>query len=96
MTTIRSAICVRCPPRWLLLRVETDDGEIGWGEAIGDLHEEMEGALNAIGERVTGSSIHDITRIIEIQRKARFWRDGPVMDSALSALEMALWDLKGK
>jgi len=96
VTTIRSAICVRCPPRWLLLRVETDDGEIGWGEAIGDLHEEMEGALNAIGERVTGSSIHDITRIIEIQRKARFWRDGPVMDSALSALEMALWDLKGK
>ena len=96
MTTIRSAICVRCPPRWLLLRVETDDGEIGWGEAIGDLHDEVESALNAIGERVIGSSIHDITRTIEIQRKARFWRDGPVMDTALSALEMALWDLKGK
>ena len=96
MTTIRSAVCVRCPPRWLLLRVETDDGEIGWGEAIGDLHEEVENALNAIGERVQGSSIHDITRIVETQRKARFWRDGPVLETALSALEMALWDLKGK
>ena len=96
MTTIRSAICVRCPPRWLLLRVETDDGEIGWGEAIGDLHDEVESALNAIGERVVGSSIHDITQTIEIQRKTRFWRDGPVLDTALSALEMALWDLKGK
>ena len=96
MTTIRSAICVRCPPRWLLLRVETDDGEIGWGEAIGDLHDEVESALNAIGERVEGSSIHDITQTIETQRKTRFWRDGPVLDTALSALEMALWDLKGK
>jgi len=96
VTTIRSATCVRCPPRWLLLRVETDDGEIGWGEAIGDLHEEVEKALIAIGERVEGSSIHDITRTIETQRKTRFWRDGPVLDTALSALEMALWDLKGK
>ena len=96
MTTIRSAVCVRCPPRWLLFRVETDDGEIGWGEAIGDLHEEVEGALTAIGERVVGSNIHEITRTIKTQRKARFWRDGPVLDTALSALEMALWDLKGK
>jgi len=96
VTTIRSAICVRCPPRWLLLRVETDDGEVGWGEAIGDLHDEVEKALTAIGERVEGSSIHDITRTIETQRKTRFWRDGPVLDTALSALEMALWDLKGK
>ncbi|MDE0708627.1 MAG: galactonate dehydratase [Candidatus Poseidoniales archaeon] len=87
---------MRCPPRWLLLRVETDDGEIGWGEAIGDLHNEVQNALTAIGERVEGSHIHDITRIIENQRKTRFWRDGPVLDTALSALEMALWDLKGK
>ncbi len=96
MTTIRSAVCVRCPPRWLMLRVETDGGEVGWGEAIGDLHQEVEQALTAIGERVEGSSIHDIAHLIEIQRKNRFWRDGPVLDTALSALEMALWDLKGK
>ena len=96
MTTIRSAVCVRCPPRWLFLRVETDDGEIGWGEAIGDLHEEVENALNALGERVEGNNIHDIAQTIETQRKTRFWRDGPVLETALSALEMALWDLKGK
>lgn len=79
-----------------MLRVETDDGEVGWGEAIGDLHQEVEQALNAIGERVEGSSIHDITNLIQIQRKNRFWRDGPILETALSALEMALWDLKGK
>jgi galactonate dehydratase len=79
-----------------MLRIETDDGEVGWGEAIGDLHQEVEKALNAIGERVEGSSIHDITNLIQIQRKNRFWRDGPVLETALSALEMALWDIKGK
>ena len=79
-----------------MLRIETDDGEVGWGEAIGDLHQEVEKALNAIGERVEGSSIHDITNLIQIQRKNRFWRDGPVLETALSALEIALWDLKGK
>ena len=77
-----------------MLRVETDDGEVGWGEAIGDLHQEVEQALTAIGERVEGSSIHDIAHLIGIQRKNRFWRDGPVLETALSALEMALWDLK--
>ena len=96
MTTIRSAVCVRCPPRWLLFRVETDDGAVGWGEAIGDLHEEVENALNALGERIQGENIHEISRLIETHRKSRFWRDGPVLDSALSALEIALWDLKGK
>ncbi|MDP6906924.1 MAG: galactonate dehydratase [Candidatus Thalassarchaeaceae archaeon] len=96
MSTIRSACCVRCPPRWLLLRVETEDGAVGWGEAIGDLHEEVENALNALGERVEGASIHDITRTIEVLRKSRFWRDGPIMDTAISALEMAMWDLKGQ
>ncbi len=96
MTSIRSAVCVRCPPRWLLFRVETADGSVGWGEAIGDLHEELENALNALGERVQGEDIHDISRLIETHRKSRFWRDGPILDSALSALEIALWDLKGK
>ena len=41
MSQIRDARVVRCPPRWLLLRIETTDGEVGWGEAIGDLHDDL-------------------------------------------------------
>ncbi len=93
---IRSASVVRCPPRWLLIRVESDDGEVGWGEAIGDLHEEVEGALKAICERTTGREITSIERIKQEMHKGRFWRDGPVLNTAISALEMALWDLHGK
>ena len=89
---IRSATVVRCPPRWLLLRLESEDGEVGWGEAIGDLHEEVEAALEAMAGRVTGREIDGIERIRQEMHKGRFWRDGPVHNSALSALEMALWD----
>ena len=93
---IRSATVVRCPPRWLLLRLESEDGDVGWGEAIGDLHEEVEAALEAMAGRVTGREIDGIERIRQEMHKGRFWRDGPVLNSALSALEMALWDLRGK
>ena len=93
---IRSASVIRCPPRWLLLRLESSDGEVGWGEAIGDLHEEVEAALKAMCDRVSGTDITGIERITQEMHKGRFWRDGPVLNTAISALEMALWDLRGK
>jgi len=93
---IRSASVVRCPPRWLLLRLESDDGEVGWGEAIGDLHAEVEAALEAMASRISGTEIDGIERIKQEMHKGRFWRDGPVLNTAVSALEMALWDLRGK
>lgn len=87
---------VRCPPRWLLLRLESGDGLIGWGEAIGDLHEEVEAALEAIAGRIEGREIDGIARIVREMHSGRFWRDGPVLNTAVSALEMALWDLRGQ
>lgn len=78
------------------MRIESSSGEVGWGEAIGDLHEEIEAAIEALCQRITGREIDGIRRIIGEVHKSRFWRDGPVLNSAISALEMALWDLKGK
>ena len=93
---LREARVVRCPPRWLLLRVESDDGTVGWGEAIGDLHDEVEPALQALCERVVGREVDGIERIRQQLHKGRFWRDGPVLNTAVSALEIALWDIRGK
>jgi galactonate dehydratase len=60
------------------------------------LHEEVEAALEAICKRVSGREINGIERFIQEMLKGRFWRDGPVLNTAISALEMALWDLQGK
>lgn len=96
MSLITSARLVRCPPRWLLMRIETDEGLVGWGEAIGDLHEEVEAGLDAVSEKIVGEDSKDLNRIVERLMKGRFWRDGPVINTVASAVEMALWDLKGK
>ena len=96
MTVVVGARLVRCPPRWLLIRIETEDGIIGWGEAIGDLHEEVEAGLNAASKRIIDEDSNDISRIVERLMKGRFWRDGPVLNTVASAVEMALWDIKGK
>jgi len=79
-----------------LIKIETDDGITGWGEAIGDLHEEVEAGLEAASKRIIGEDSSNVNRIVERLMKGRFWRDGPVLNTVASAVEMALWDIKGK
>ena len=47
-----SFCCLCALPPLVDASSRTDDGEVGWGEAIGDLHQEVEQALTAIGEQV--------------------------------------------
>ncbi|MBT4406316.1 MAG: hypothetical protein HOC79_00385 [Euryarchaeota archaeon] len=96
MPTISTAELVRCPPRWLLVRIESSDGEIGWGEALGDLHEEVEAALQSACKKIIGRNISEIERLRQELLYGRFWRDGPVLNTVAAAIEMALWDIKGK
>jgi galactonate dehydratase len=96
VSKIISARLLRCPPRWLLLRIECEDGIIGWGEAIGDLHPEVEAGIENVESRIYGLDSNDTSAIVERLMKGRFWRDGPVLNTIGSAVEMALWDIKGK
>lgn len=93
---IRSLDVVRCPPRWLMLRLETDDGLVGWGEALGDHHAAVEAAIVALRPHVVGQDEHAIERLRRAEHLGGFWRDGPVTNAAVSALETALWDLLGQ
>ncbi len=85
------------PPRWLFVRIETDDGAVGWGEASLEGHTEATQATFAeIRERFIG---HDASRIEDMWQtfyRLGFYRGGPVLMSALSGFDQALWDLKGK
>ena len=79
------------------MRVETDDGAVGWGEASLEGHAEaVEGAFAALRDRFLGADPARIEDIWQIAYRGGFYRGGAVLLSALSGLDQALWDLKGR
>lgn len=85
------------PPRWLFVRVETEDGAVGWGEAsLEGYAEAVDGAFEVIRDRFIGHDARRIEDIWQVAYRGGFYRGGPVLMSALSGLDQALWDLKGK
>jgi galactonate dehydratase len=87
---------VLVPPRWLFVRVETTDGAVGWGEAsLEGYGEAVLGAFEPIRDRFIGHDARRIEDIWQIAYRGGFYRGGPVLMSALSGLDQALWDLKG-
>jgi galactonate dehydratase len=87
----------RVPPRWLFVKVTTDDGLVGWGEASLEGHSEaVEGALEPLRERLIGADADRIEDAWQIAYSGGFYRGGPVLGSAASGVDQALWDIKGK
>jgi len=87
----------RVPPRWLFVRVQTRDDTVGWGESSLEGHAEaVEGVFASLRDRFTGADAAQIEDIWQIAYRLGFYRGGPVLMSALSGLDQALWDLKGK
>ena len=84
-------------PRWLFVRVEASDGAVGWGEASLEGHAEaVDGAMESLRDRFLGHDPFAIEDIWQIAYRGGFYRGGPVLMSALSGLDQARWDLKGK
>ena len=84
-------------PRGLFVRVEASDGAVGWGEASLEGHAEaVDGAMESLRDRFLGHDPFAIEDIWQIAYRGGFYRGGPVLMSALSGLDQALWDLKGK
>jgi galactonate dehydratase len=97
MTTIARIETFVVPPRWLFVRVETDDGAVGWGEASLEGHAEaVDGAFAGLRDRFIGHDPARIEDVWQIAYRLGFYRGGPVLMSALSGLDQALWDLKGR
>lgn len=84
-------------PRWLLVRVETGDGAVGWGEASLEGHAEaVQGAIDGYTDLLLGQDARRIEDLWQQMTRAGFYRGGPVFASAVSGIDHALWDLKGK
>ncbi|MDP8993568.1 MAG: galactonate dehydratase [Pseudomonadota bacterium] len=85
------------PPRWLFVRVESDEGAVGWGEAsLEGWAEAVDGAFEALRDRFIDADPFRIEEAFQLGYRGGFYRGGPVLMSALAGLEQALWDLKGR
>ncbi|MBO5755391.1 MAG: galactonate dehydratase [Clostridia bacterium] len=82
---------------WVFVKVYTDEGIHGVGEATLEYKEKaLLGALEHIKEYLVGQDPLAIERHFHAIYRDAYWRGGPVLMSALSAVEMALWDILGK
>jgi galactonate dehydratase len=85
------------PPRWLFLKVSTDEGLYGWGEPIveGRAHT-TRAAVEELKDYLIGKDPMRIEDHFQVLYRGGFYRGGPVLMSAISGIEQALWDIKGK
>ncbi|EFU74873.1 galactonate dehydratase [Enterococcus italicus] len=84
-------------PRWIFVKVSTDEGIDGWGEMIsGTKTETVVAGAYEIGNRfLVGRNPFEIERLFQEMHRS-FFRGGPIHGTIVSGLEMALWDIKGK
>ncbi len=82
---------------WLFVKVLTDEGVHGWGEATLERHERaVEGGIGTLAAALVGRDPTEIEKNWQIMYRHFFWRGGVVMGSAMSGIDQALWDITGK
>lgn len=82
---------------WSMVKVYTDEGIVGVGEPV------LEGRVRTVkqavlelGDYIIGKDPRDIERLWQLMYKGSFYRGGPILSSAVSGVEQALWDIAGK
>ena len=84
-------------PRWMFLKVYTDEGIVGLGEPVLEGHcTSVEAVLKEFEEYLIGKDPMQIENHVQALYRGGFYRGGPLMLSAISGVEQALWDIKGK
>lgn len=97
MSTITRIETFLVPPRWLFVRVETDDGLVGWGEPVLEGSADVvRAAVERYAEILIGADPARIEDLHSLMARGGFYRGGPIFGSALAGLDQALWDIAGK
>jgi galactonate dehydratase len=97
VTDIRTFICHAYRTNWVFVKVLTDAGIYGVGEATLEMRERtVETAIRELERYLVGRDPHDVEAFWHDAYRDAYWRGGPVLMSALASVEMALWDIKGK
>ncbi|GAB3505374.1 galactonate dehydratase [Spirosoma knui] len=84
-------------PRWIFLKIHTDVGIVGLGEPL------LEGraltiqtAIKEVEPYLLGKDPRQVVHHWQAIYRHAFYRGGPILTSALSGIDHALWDIKGK
>ena len=85
------------PPRWCFLKVETDEGIVGWGEPVLEGRAQAEAAMvEELSDYLIGKDPRHIEDHWTVLYRGGFYRGGGIHMSALAGIDQALWDIKGK
>lgn len=82
---------------WAFIRLETDEGLYGWGEAsLGTNENALEGMVEDLKRHVIGRNPLEIEKFMFEVYRDMYWKGGAVLTSAMSGIEIAMWDIAGK
>jgi galactonate dehydratase len=99
ITAIKSLVCNARMRNWIFVKVETDQpGLVGWGEATLEWHTRaVVGALEDIAVLLVGQDPQRIEHLWQMMFRQHFWHSsGIVRSTAMSGIDIALWDIAGK
>jgi galactonate dehydratase len=98
ITALKTVVVNAEMRNWVFVKVETDQaGLYGWGEASLEWKtRSVAGAVEDFAPMVIGEDPTRIEHIYQKLYRQSFWRLGVIGMSAISGIEQALWDIKGK
>ena len=97
VTALRTYVCHAYRTNWVFVKVMTDSGLYGVGEATTEMRElTVQTAIGELERLLVGRDPHDVEAFWHDAYRDVYFRGGPMLMSALAGVEMALWDIKGK
>ena len=97
ITAVKTFI-YRAAFNWLLVKIETDEGISGWGEAGTQAAcKAVEAQVHTMGEHyLMGKDPRQIELHVSTMLRNTYWKPSILFYSAISGLETAMWDILGK
>jgi galactonate dehydratase len=97
ITEVKTVLAFGGRQTWVFVLVETDAGITGVGEASLEGKERaVQAAVDDLARFIVGRDPTRVEQNWQIMYRHGFWRGGVVLNSALSGIEQALWDVTGK